>query len=185
METIERSALELFAAHGYANVTIEQIAAASGMSVRTFFRYFSSKRDLLLGPPRRMDKALQEAFLAQPEDVPILDAVRDAAVRTAEILAEDFAVDVRWGQAAIASPEILHEVAADQVRAMIDTLTGMVSARLGVDPEKDPRPGVWAAVSASVLQESFHRWVRTGGDTLLADAIRESFRCLPEFLQRD
>ncbi|MCU1344393.1 MAG: hypothetical protein JWL70_659, partial [Acidimicrobiia bacterium] len=50
---IERTALELFAAQGYDNVTVEQVAAAVDLHERTVLRYFRTKEDLLLGLGRR------------------------------------------------------------------------------------------------------------------------------------
>ena len=41
-------AQDLFLEHGYEQTTVDQIAAAAGMSKRTFFRYFPSKDDLVI-----------------------------------------------------------------------------------------------------------------------------------------
>lgn len=45
---VQRQAWLLFAEHGFEATTVDRIAAASGMSRRTFFRYFTSKDDLVL-----------------------------------------------------------------------------------------------------------------------------------------
>lgn len=74
-------ALELFATRGFDDVSVDDVAAASGISRRTLFRYFSSKnaipwadfdshldhlRDLLDAVPAHMplDAALRSALLA-------------------------------------------------------------------------------------------------------------------------
>src|SRR6476646_10455809 len=50
--TIEETALRLFLQQGYEHTSIQDIADAVKMSPRTFFRYFASKDEVLLGPMR-------------------------------------------------------------------------------------------------------------------------------------
>jgi AcrR family transcriptional regulator len=44
---IKQVALDLFTANGYEQTRVDDIAAALGMSRRTFFRYFNSKEDIV------------------------------------------------------------------------------------------------------------------------------------------
>src|ERR1700743_156025 len=48
LDRIAEIGLKLFIAHGYEATTLDMIAAASGISRRTFFHYLKSKEDVLL-----------------------------------------------------------------------------------------------------------------------------------------
>lgn len=45
-----QTAIELFVEHGFDNVSIAQIVAAADVSKMTFFNYFGTKEDLVVGP---------------------------------------------------------------------------------------------------------------------------------------
>ena len=80
-DAVERIALELFSAHGFAETTVEDVAEAAGISRRTFFRYFDSKNDVVWG---HFDSMLDDlgAWLAQtPAEAPLLETLRDAVIR--------------------------------------------------------------------------------------------------------
>src|SRR5436190_9727407 len=68
--TIETKALERFLVDGYEPVRLEDLCAECLVSTRTFFRYFSSKEDLVLGRLRRHLELATELFARQPVDTP-------------------------------------------------------------------------------------------------------------------
>src|SRR6516162_10318903 len=67
--TIEETALRLFLQQGYEHTSIQDIADSVKMSPRTFFRYFASKDEVLLGPMRA---AQQEELIALQSMAPTL-----------------------------------------------------------------------------------------------------------------
>ena len=57
-ERLHRAALELFEERGYDGTTVGDIAARADLTERTFFRYFTDKREVLLfvgGNPKYRD----------------------------------------------------------------------------------------------------------------------------------
>src|SRR6185369_972906 len=71
-------AMALFAQQGYEATTIDELAQAAGMSKRTFFRYFGSKEDLVLGNQESIGGELAAALAARPASEPAWPALRRA-----------------------------------------------------------------------------------------------------------
>ena len=74
--TIQREALRLFKKQGYEATTVEQIAEAAEVSHMTFFRYFSTKQDVVLHDA--LDPLAIAALEAQPVELSPVEALRRA-----------------------------------------------------------------------------------------------------------
>jgi AcrR family transcriptional regulator len=76
---LEAAALRLFADRGYEQTTVEDIADAADVAVRTFFRYFSSKRHVLFGDAgHTIVGRLRSALAERPATETPVEAVRAA-----------------------------------------------------------------------------------------------------------
>ncbi|HEY0807607.1 MAG TPA: TetR family transcriptional regulator [Pseudonocardiaceae bacterium] len=71
---IREHAMRLFREQGYADTTVDQIADAAEVSPSTFFRYFPTKEDVVLGDD--YDELWVEAFRAQPAELSPIRAIR-------------------------------------------------------------------------------------------------------------
>ena len=81
---IFNAAWRLFGARGYEETTVAEIAAAAGVSRRTFFRYFASKEDVLVETTDEFAEAMLAAMEARPLDEPPLVAIERALVPVLE-----------------------------------------------------------------------------------------------------
>ena len=80
--TIEATALQRFLADGYERVRLEDLCADCLVSTRTFFRYFSSKEDLVLGRLQKHLGVAADLLAARPAHEPLLTSLREVIVAT-------------------------------------------------------------------------------------------------------
>ena len=86
---IEETALRMFTEHGYDNVRLEDVCGQCLVSLRTFFRYFDSKEDLVFGHLRSRQALAAELFRSRPEGEPLIESVRSVMSETvADYLSE-------------------------------------------------------------------------------------------------
>jgi AcrR family transcriptional regulator len=86
---LETAALRLFAKQGYERTTVEEIAEAADVAVRTFFRYFQSKQHVLYGDVAlNITGRMRAALLARPHTESPVEAV-GAALDALELGAPD------------------------------------------------------------------------------------------------
>jgi AcrR family transcriptional regulator len=156
----EKVAVELFAARGFREVTVDDIAEAAGVSARTLFRYFPTKEDFLLGYPRRGVEALVARFEAlSPSDNP-LETAWETVLAAFSASPPDRKLLRFWRRAAADAQDVLAQIRGERVQALIDVVARYVSESLGVDAATDVRPHVVAGVIAGAelaLVESLSR----------------------------
>ena len=75
---IQRQALRLFHEQGYAETSVDQIAAAAEVSPSTFFRYFPTKDDVVLSD--FMDERTMRLLVDAPAELEPLAALRHAVI---------------------------------------------------------------------------------------------------------
>ncbi|MFF2328652.1 MULTISPECIES: TetR family transcriptional regulator [unclassified Streptomyces] len=75
---ISDAALPLFLERGFAEVTTDQISAAAGISPRSFFRYFETKEDVVVGYLTEAGRHVQAALEDRPPAEASWDALRAA-----------------------------------------------------------------------------------------------------------
>jgi AcrR family transcriptional regulator len=172
---IRRAAFRLFAAHGFDNVTTEQIAAAAGVSPSTFFRHVATKEELLLDEVRRGGAAiaslLEQRPAAESPDVALARAIEDRIGAF-----QDSGIE-HWRAAILAAPGLLEKVSVidpeDKTR-----LVKLTAARMRTDSEHDSRPALLVHLAFAAADFAFQQWIRTFDDnppplqTLVAEALQ-------------
>lgn len=155
---IQRAAVRLFAEDGFDAVTTEEIAAAAGIGHSTYFRYVTSKEDLLLGILRRAGAAIVDNLQARPRSESAEEAMCQASLRWSRaFIAEEEALG-NWRAALRAAPHVLGRVAVvgPFERAQ---LTKLVGDRMGARPDEDIRPGLLVHTVLAAAEFAFLRWL--------------------------
>ena len=154
---LELIALRLFSERGFEETTIEQIAAGAGVSRRTFFRYFSSKADVLWGEFDAEVGAIRAALAAVPRQVPMMDAIRQAVVTANHYRAEDVP-ELRIRMNLIISVPALHASATVHYDAWERAVSDFAAARLG-QPADSLYPLAIGRATLAVCRAAYDRWV--------------------------
>ncbi|MGC9376538.1 TetR/AcrR family transcriptional regulator [Streptomyces sp. MH13] len=160
---ITATAMRLFAENGFDATTIDQITAAVGISRRSFFHYFGSKEDLVLGDTEALGESVRAALEARPDDESAWAAIREAflTVRPPGAGTEELLVLAR----------LHHEAPSLRARHLEKHLRWQallapdVQRRLGLPPTTDPDPRALAFVAAALacLDAAVDAWYRSGG----------------------
>jgi mycofactocin system transcriptional regulator len=79
-DQIADAALTLFAARGFEETTVEEIAAAVGVGRRTIFRYFRSKNDMVWGDFDQVMRRLRMHLEEAGPETGLMEALRRAVV---------------------------------------------------------------------------------------------------------
>jgi mycofactocin system transcriptional regulator len=86
---LELIALRLFTDQGFDATTVDQIAAAAGVSRRTFFRYYTSKSDVLWNEFDNEVETIRSLLAEMSDELPVMEAVRRAVLAANHYRAED------------------------------------------------------------------------------------------------
>ena len=166
---LEQAALDLFVEHGFEQTTVAEIAHRAGLTERTFFRYFSDKREVLFAGTGALQELLVRAVAQAPGSATPLGAIAGALEATAPLLQQRGDYPGRR-QAVIAANAELRE------RELIKLAT-LAAAMAGALRERDvPEPAASLAAEAgiAVFRIAFERWTAEDCHPDLAKLIRAS-----------
>lgn len=175
---LAQAAWQLTIERGYAHTRIEDIAAAAGVSARTFGNYFSTKEEALLSVGADRGARMVAALRAWPDGANLWEALADA-------VSGQFAGDGEVAQADARLITFPPELAAAQrkLHASIETaLTAAIADRTGTDAERDLYPRLVAGIVVSATQTAFDHWRASGPDTPFPEVLREVLRQVAEGL---
>jgi AcrR family transcriptional regulator len=174
---LQDAALRLAEQHGVDKVSVEAIAEAAGVSPRTFFNYFPSKDDAIIGLAPSEPSPLLGYLLERPLDEAPSQALRHAIHASIERLQED---PDRWAlrrRLVQRHPDLAARYAARLAEVERD-LVVEIARRLDVDPDLDIYPGTVVGASMAATRMALTIWQNHDDPPPLAQLIDQAFDLL-------
>lgn len=171
------AALRLATEHGLENVRTDDIAAAAGVSPRTFRNYFANKYEAIVS--RHLDRTRQTAssLRARPADEPLWEALTGATLETfgnADATGRD-PREMSKLRLLLAEPALRAEVARTAVAAD-NELTLAIAERTGTDPVNDIYPRLVASTVSNAEHLALDHWLHADPPVPLLPVIEEALR---------
>ena len=177
---IQAQALRLFVEKGYDATTVEEIAAAAGVSHMTFFRYFPRKEEVV--EYDEYDRLLEELVAARPADEPPLTALHRALRAGLEqMLATDREELLIRTRLVLRNPVLQSRnlFARDATR---DLLARALACRAGL-PEPDFATTVQVSAALGAIGPAAMAWAESD-DADYISLLDEAFAALERDLNR-
>jgi AcrR family transcriptional regulator len=162
-EEITRVAMGLFLEQGFEQTTIDQIASSAGISRRSFFRYFGTKEDIVLGDLASQGELVKAALEQVPPTVGPWDALREA-LEAVDALTID-------PEATLKIARMMYQTSSLRSRSIEkhlhwqSLLVPDIRRRLGIaeDDVTNPAPAAIVASAIACLDAAGEVWVEGDG----------------------
>lgn len=182
---LETAALDLALEVGVANLTVEQIAERANVSRRTFFNYFASKEDALVGEAGERPNTDLLVPHEVDEAFDLLTTLRAAIHAFASVKGGSGTLLAKRMRVFATNPHLIHDQvarASDSLETYASALSAMLAGRLGTEPSAttDSHARLLLMICAAVLHHATDSYLRSPETGSLSDAIDASFAALGE-----
>jgi AcrR family transcriptional regulator len=164
------AALQLALERGLDNVRVDDIAAAAGVSTRTYNNYFSSRAEAICALGIEQAERVGAALLARPPSEEIGQAIVAAMVQEYTVGPEP---DKKAIRLISLSPTLQGEYLKTTV-AIERPLAEAIAERTGTDAERDLFPRILAAAVSSAGRVATEHWLRRDTTAPFATVLHEA-----------
>jgi len=174
-DRIRTCALRLFREQGYDATTVEQIAAAAGVSHMTFFRYFPAKENVALSDG--YDPLIASVIAQTPATWPVIQRIGAALVHGfRQVYEAERDTLLAQNKLIVSTPALRERLWANQM-----AMQQLILQALG-SGQHDPRPSfqdrITVAACLAAASTAVLTWVENDGTPELPDLIEQAFDTL-------
>jgi AcrR family transcriptional regulator len=173
-DRIRASALRLFREQGYEATTVEQIAAAAGVSHMTFFRYFPAKEDVALSDG--YDPLIASLIAQTPAGWPLVKRIRTVLVQgLRQVYSADRDAFLTQNKLVVSTPALRDRLWADQIATQ-----QLILQALGAGQDQPPsfQDRVTVAACLAAASTAILTWVENDGTADLPSLMEQAFDTL-------
>ena len=178
-ERLRAASLDLFESHGFEQTTVTEIAAAVGLTERTFFRHFADKREVLFAG----EEVLQQRFLVgiahAPAQATAFELVAASLAASADFFPDEQREFSRRRQQVIGANRALKERELFKLASLSTALAEAMRGR-GL-PE--PTASVAAESTVGVFGVAFAAWIGQGETRSLGELERVGLDALDQLVR--
>jgi len=173
---LEDTAARLFLSKGYEATTVAEIADATDLSPRTFFRYFGSKEDVLFSRSGDHLLAVGDALAGRPADEPDRLSLEHVLIEFGTYLDRSSDRVLPAAQLIARTPE-LRARRAEEYMEWVRGLAHALAARAGKS-SPELREEVLVSAALGAFQAAFDNWTQDPEGRALSSVVREAFEIL-------
>jgi len=169
LERLQDAAMELFQERGYDRTTVEEIAARAGLTERTFFRYFSDKREVLFSGSKGLEALMVSTIAGAPKAMAPIDVVAAALEATSPGFEERRAHACKRQLLIVAHAELRER----ELIKLASLASAMAESLRGRGVEKSVAHLV-AEAGIAIFKSAFERWIEDTKKLELAHHVRSA-----------
>ncbi|MGH9123056.1 MAG: TetR family transcriptional regulator [Acidimicrobiales bacterium] len=174
---LEEAAFDLYEEGGFDRTTVAEIAERAGLAERTFFRYFTDKKEVLFSGAETLTEQVVSAVTNAPAVASPVQAAKAGLEAAAALLQDRRPFAIRRQRIIAASPEL-----EERELIKLSMLARSVAAALSGRGVTDSAASLTAEASMAVFREAFQSWIR-GEDVPFTEVMESSWDQLSALLR--
>lgn len=161
--------MQLFADQGFEQTTVAQIAAAAGLTERTFFRHFADKREVLFAGQDDFLQLFTDPIDDAPEGTPAYELIRRSLDAAGEFFPDERRAFARVRASIIDTEPALKERELAKL-ARLKVRLGELLRQRGI---AEPRATLAAETGVTIFHLSFQQWIAAEEERSMSEIARE------------
>lgn len=174
---LSQTAFELARARGFDKVTVDEMAAAAGVSASTLLRYFGTKEEAVLSAFDDHALRFAEALRARPADEDHWTALRRALEGVVPFYLQDPAAALAITTFILGTPA-LQSRQSEKRHSWRPILAGALAERAGLSGRLPVRLAVLVGAALDCMDVAVAYWAESEGEDDLAVLLAEGFDAL-------